>query len=743
MILKSLISSNIYIQKVFNIILKNNYFIAGLLFFLTSIFYSNLLQAGFLGDDAYNSQIAGKLIDEGVSLSRMTFLESMGWLNNGSIRFTFYYLIYPLFYYVTDIQYFKLISIFMLFFVNFSFYLFFSRLVRCNKLGLLATLFLFILIQYRPWHDPVLGFPSYQLPFISALMFMSFYFYIQFLDNNKKVLNLISLILLIFCLCMYEATLPFIPVFGILAFTQNKTFINSFKDIRYHFLIVSIYFIIIIYLKLFIVDSMSYQGASINLSNITDLVMALIKQVYAVFPLSYSIPLWVKEIIFNKVNPFTNFSEIISNLFPSTFLSWITLIVLLVLFFYCSKLVKLPKDKIYQKKVIFIFLNLLIVPAVLTAVSGHQKEVAHTSWGLAYLPIFIQYFGLSLIMTYVLTVVLNKQNNVIKKKYLILVFSTIYFFIASTTLNVNNRIINNELPKRFSLDLIQQSFNSGFYNVITPKDVLLRQMKYPQDWLWFYFQNLGFKIPLCEIVNEKKKNNDYFDKCIDFSEVEKSPLSLKIKEIKSTNAWVTAYAPDFINGVNGIVFMSKINKVLLDEENNPISIYADNIRIYNQIKNEIKVIENINIDFMKIVRSEFLYNNYEDFNLDDINNDISFNTYGKIEVPQGNITNFFQWVSGNVIIKIYNNSKVTKKAEIHIEVFSPDVNTKKINLLYGKEINQYVEFNNKEKINKIKMTLLPGENIFKINTNSEAVKNNDPRNIIYGLKNLKITEIKK
>ena len=36
------------------------------------------------------------------------------------------------------------------------------------------------------------------------------------------------------------------------------------------------------------------------------------------------------------------------------------------------------------------------------------------------------------------------------------------------------------------------------------------------------------------------------------------------------------------------------------------------------------------------------------------------------------------------------------------------------------------------------MTLLPGENIFKINTNSEAIKNNDPRNIIYGLKNLKI-----
>ena len=718
-----------YIQKIFSTILKNNYFIAGLLFFLTAIFYSNLLLTGYLGDDAYNSQIAGKLMQEDISLWTMIDAETRGWLRNGSVRFTFYYLIYPLFYYVTDIQYIKLISIFILFFANFSFYLFFSKLVRCNKLGLLATLFMFVLIQYRPWHDPVLGFPSYQVPLISALMFMSFYFYMQFLESNKKVMNLISLILLIFCLCMYEATIPFIPIFGILAFTQNKTLTNRFKDIRYHFFIVSIYFIFIIYLKLFIVESTSYQGASLNLSNITDLIMAFIKEVYAVFPLSYALPTWLS---FDTIR---NFPENIFNFFKISFLSWMVLIGLLIIFFYCLNSVKPLIDKNNRKKFVLISLNLLIVPAALTALSGHQKEVANISWGLAYLPIYIQYFGLALVMAYVLSEVVNKQS-ILKKNKLTPILAIIYFFIATITLNENNKIVAKELPKRFSLDLLQQSFNDGFYDEITPEDVLLRQLKYPQDWFWFYFKNLGFEVNLCEIVNVETPWSDHLHLCVG-----RAPVPAI--DIQTNNEWATAYSPDFVNGVNGIAFLSKINKTVFKENNSAIAMYADNIRIYNQKSGEIKVIENIAIDFLKIVNSEYLYTNYEDFKLDDVSGDISFKVSKTTGKREGEIGNFIQWVSGNMSIEIYNNSNKQKKVEIYIEAFSPEKNTKKIDFIQGKEITQTVEFGNGGKINKVKMILFPGMNFFKINTSSSAIKNGDPRNIIYGLRNLKITEVKK
>jgi len=40
------------------------------------------------------------------------------------------------------------------------------------------------------------------------------------------------------------------------------------------------------------------------------------------------------------------------------------------------------------------------------------------------------------------------------------------------------------------------------------------------------------------------------------------------------------------------------------------------------------------------------------------------------------------------------------------------------------------------------MILLPGINLIKIKTNDSSIENGDPRKIIYGLKNLKITEVK-
>jgi len=707
-------------------VLANNYYIAGVLFLLTSLFYSNLLLTGYLGDDAYNSQITGKLIQENSSLISMINRESIGWLNTGSIRFTFYYFIYPLFHYVTDIQNIKLISIFTLFLANFSFYLFISKLFRCNSIGLLATLFIFILIQYRSWHDPVLGFPSFQLPLISAVMFLSFYLFMQFLESNKKGLNLISLLLLLFCLCMYEATLPFIPVFGILAFTQNKNLVDSFRDVQYHIFIVSIYFITIAYLKLMVGNSAGYPGVSLKFSSITDLIMAFTKQIYATFPLSYSLSGWLSD------NQDRNLPENLLNLLPATSLSWGVLLGLVVIFFYCFKLAKPSTDKRHRLAVLLILLNLLVVPALLISISGHQKAISNISWGLAYLPIFTQYFGLSLLITYGLIQLVSQQKNIIKKNMLLTILTIIYFFIAFITLHGNNKIVSNELPKRFSLDLIQQSFNDGFYDVIMPEDVLLRQQKYPQDWLWFYYQNLGFKIPLCELINDKTIFSDFVNSCIDTTK----------SEVKPENAWITAYSPDFINGTNGIVFLSKVNKVVLSSNSNPVAMYADNIRIYHQKSREIKVIESISIDFMKIINSEFLYTNFEDFKLDDVAGEISIKTTGMIHKPEGNIGNLTQWVSGDIEIEIYNNSKKSKRVEIQIEAFSPDTSSKKINLLQGIKIVKTIQFDNNAKIQKVGMILLPGINLIKIKTNDSSIENGDPRKIIYGLKNLKITEVK-
>ena len=62
-----------------------------------------LLKTGFMSDDAYNSQIRGQILEQGVSLNDRILSETIGWLKgSGRLMVVTWYMTYGLYYYTQD-----------------------------------------------------------------------------------------------------------------------------------------------------------------------------------------------------------------------------------------------------------------------------------------------------------------------------------------------------------------------------------------------------------------------------------------------------------------------------------------------------------------------------------------------------------------------------------------------------------------------------------------------------------------
>ena len=93
---------------------KKNYQIVWIFLLLIWCIYNFifLLKTGFIGDDQYNSQVKGQLIEENITLFKRIYNEWTGWLvGAGSIRIIYYYLIYPLYYLTQNPVTIKIIAI--------------------------------------------------------------------------------------------------------------------------------------------------------------------------------------------------------------------------------------------------------------------------------------------------------------------------------------------------------------------------------------------------------------------------------------------------------------------------------------------------------------------------------------------------------------------------------------------------------------------------------------------------------
>ena len=109
--------------KVLQKIIKNEFLLLTLLVIYS---FHILLQTGFNGDDAYNAQIAGRMIDESYSLPETLLAQTTGWFLDSKRIVGGYFFVYPIFYYFHDFESINFITISFVLLSILLFYKFFT-----------------------------------------------------------------------------------------------------------------------------------------------------------------------------------------------------------------------------------------------------------------------------------------------------------------------------------------------------------------------------------------------------------------------------------------------------------------------------------------------------------------------------------------------------------------------------------------------------------------------------------------
>jgi len=394
-----------------------------MLFVLLSVIFnvlvlSNLLQSDYFGDDLYNFQVPGAvpLIFHSVfDLTKHYFME---WVNTNGRFFPGAWYGYYIFYIFDTIYSYKL----FLLSVTISGIALFSYLIYLlSKDRYLSLLFLFstpIFFQYRFYHDPMLSFNGLmQVLFIYTTL--SLIFLTKYLQGSPKYHYYISLFFFTLSLLTYEISYLFIFFYIPIVLSHIKlkqNFIKIFHLAVPYIAILCLLTLFTLYLRS---NAAANGGAYVPNWDTLAILKTYFNQTISVLPTSYSVAT-------GNISTFYHFI---------TFRDIAILLFFILIYLYS---ISFKEQKVLNKNLILLGVLIIVLPGLLICLSPRYQQ--QVSFGVAYLPIYIQSFGASLL----LALLIRKFSTV--KAHLIVVF--LMCIVLLIHLTTNNKVI----------ELVNQSF---------------------------------------------------------------------------------------------------------------------------------------------------------------------------------------------------------------------------------------------------------------------------------------------
>lgn len=379
---------------------------------------SNLLQSDYFGDDLYNFQVPGTVPLIFPSVFDLTKHYFMEWVNVNGRFFPAAWYVYYIFYIFDTVYSYKLflLSITIVGIGTFSYLIY-----LLSKDKYLSFLFLFltpIFFQYRFYHDPMLSFHGLmQILFLHITL--SLIFLTKYLQDSLRHNYYISIFFFFLALITYEITYIFILLFIPIILSDIKLK-NNWKKIFY----LSIpYIVILCFLTLLTLYFRSHaaapSGAYVPNWNLLTVLKTYFNQTLSVLPTSYSIATGDISSFFH----FITFGDIAIVFF------------FMLLYIYS---ISFKKQRVLNKNLLFLGVLLIVLPGVLISLSPkYQSEI---QFGIAYLPVYIQSFGASLLLALFI-----KKSSSIKTH---LSIASLICAVLLVHLTTNNKVV----------DLVNQSF---------------------------------------------------------------------------------------------------------------------------------------------------------------------------------------------------------------------------------------------------------------------------------------------
>lgn len=532
--------------------IENGKYIGIILIF--AIFYLiPLLKSGYFGDDAANSLTDAYLKMDNIRLWDYIKEITQGWMRAQGRFFPLGFMVgYTLFTIFNSLIAYKLLTLFFILLNIIIFGVFIDQITDSRKTAFLSMLLAPLLFQFRIYHEPILSYgPLMQLIFLYT--FLSLIFFQKYLKEGKPYAIVLSTIFYLLGLFTYEITYLFFLFHLFFAYAQEKKLKSTIKKTIPILLAVGVAISISIFLRSAIETfNVGYTiGKDVKVVGIT-----FLKQFVGAFPL-----------IYYALNP----NQILCRNFTCIFSQIIFIDVVLTIIFSITAywLFRNIKKNIHGHLLIGFALLLMMLPGALTSLAvKHQNELF---WSAAYLPVYIQYFGVVLLIFTISHFIYHKCQKIYFKK--IIAISLILSMDIILLLNLqNNRIVveNFNGGWHYPRKLLQEALENDLLKDIPEGSIILKDTNTPYDYdnQYFFFKHSGKKYQVKQIKSFLEEDDD-------------KPDGYYIQKIDEEKIYMVKYQAFGKN--DGLVFLGKVDDLIYNKKSNEtrlINLNIEQVRIY-------------------------------------------------------------------------------------------------------------------------------------------------------------------
>lgn len=541
-------------------------------------FHFSLLKSGYLLDDVYNSQISGALIHLKMTVWERTVAEVSGWIKGAGRLYPLSAWTYALFHWIHSVIVFKAIALSALGLSVLLFSFLVLSLTRSLPLAMLSVFFGTSLLQYRDWFDPILAF-CFLLPVVSSLLFSSWWLWVKFLNINNLTARMGSALILLWALLTYELSYPMGLGHFLISWVILKDFRSALRSVFPILFVTGLIVVLAFALRspLNPYFKNAYLGSNLALH---------LPQNWAAFQIQMVAPLpWV-YCLKAGVLPWRDF------------LDWKDFVALsLMSGFVAVILSRLRRSSTAALKLFSLGAALWILPAGLIALSGHRENIANGGFGIGYLPVYLQYFGVALVLLSVFAILAPPSWSAgpaarrscfflrIHKVSFPVLGSILFAAVASFHLGQNRSVVSKTNPVfLYPRRVTEAALKAGLMGGIESEIILVRNERFDFDHSWFFSTHAMKKIHAIQEVELfdrllKLPNQVFFLERKEFGPL---PRSNGFSQELGLPTYMLTYQYDAQTGERGFVYFAQLDEGRFDRATQKIqSLLARRVRVYD------------------------------------------------------------------------------------------------------------------------------------------------------------------
>ncbi len=501
-----------------------------------------ILQAGFFGgDDPLNSSAIGAVKALHLNIWQYTVQTDLATsLSQGRI-FLFGFTAMPLFYYFPDSMQVQIVRLVFIWASLISAAWLVGLLTKNIKASFGFILLIPLFWSIRNFGDPLVSY-GLALQLLVLFMILSLVGYLQFHEKKSRLWLLGSIISYALAVLIYEPGITTFFCLMILVWYKRNSVRQFLLCMLPYALLTLMYGVACLIVRH---HAVLYNGVAVGHFDFK-VVLTFLYQLTAPFPLDYGILSghFFKPIVF--VQFFTK---------PY----WVICLLILAGVSYQLFKILLPQLSLDQKSrrlLTVLALPLCIIPALLIAITEKYRDIL--AWGLAYLPIYIEYIGFA----FLLLVCLSKVKNT-QKKWPAAVFS----FLICMSFIFNTYSVNRENDHfKYPRILQMEAFRWGLLQNI-PSNALVLSKNF---WVSsnFFLQNAQVSL-----------------QTFDFN-LQSGQVNLKAQPVYFM---LTQNVPFTVNGTVTLGRVTALDYTLIDHQEKISGITMQDVQVFSALRSEKKI----------------------------------------------------------------------------------------------------------------------------------------------------------